>query len=206
MLLALLSAYVISLVALVSPGPDFAITVQSSVRHGFRAGVLTACGIACGNMIHVTYVNIGLGALIAHSVVAFNVMKLAAAAYLAWIGAKALRSRPAAPAAGEVAPAEGVADAQAFRRGLVANVLNPKAALFWLSYFTLVLDPHMPAAVLAAFIALQAVTIAAWFSFVALVMSRPAVRAKFLRLGHWFDRATGAVLIALGVKVALAQR
>jgi RhtB (resistance to homoserine/threonine) family protein len=206
MLLTLLSAYVISLVAMISPGPDFAITVQSSVRHGFRAGVLTACGIACGNMIHVAYVNIGLGALIAHSVVAFNVMKLAAAAYLAWIGAKALRSRPSASAGDEIVPAEGVPDAQALRRGLIANVLNPKAALFWLSYFTLVIDPHMPASVLLAFIALQAVTIVAWFSLVACVMSRPAVRQRFLRLGHWFDRATGAVLIALGIRVALAHR
>jgi threonine/homoserine/homoserine lactone efflux protein len=199
MLLTLLSAYAVFLVAVMSPGPDFAVTVQSSVRHGLRAGVLTACGIA--------YVSVGIGALIAHSIVAFNVMKFAAAAYLAWIGAKALRSRPQAAAEdADPVAAVPIADGAAFRRGAACAMLNPKAALFWLSFFTLVIDPHMPPALLCGFVAALIISVAAWFGVVALVMSRLAVRARFLRLGHWFDRATGAVLIALGVKVALAQR
>jgi RhtB (resistance to homoserine/threonine) family protein len=203
MLLTLLSAYAVFLVAVLSPGPDFAVTVRNSVRFGRRAGVLTAFGIACGNLVHIAYVGVGLGALIAHSVVAFSVMKFIAAAYLAWIGSRALCSKPYKA---DIAPPDTAPDTHSFRRGFVTSALNPKAALFWLSYFTVVLEPRMPAAVLSGFVALLVVSVAAWFSLVSCVMSRPAVREKFLRMGHWFDRATGAVLIALGVKVALTQR
>jgi RhtB (resistance to homoserine/threonine) family protein len=203
---ALLSAYIVAVIAMMSPGPDFAVTVQTSVRHGGRAGIFTALGIACGTLVHFAYINIGLGALIAHSVVAFNVMKFAAALYLGYIGFKALRSQPKRGGAEEnTARAEELSDARAFRRGFVTNALNPKAALFFLSYFTLVVDPNMPAMTLAGFVTLLAFTTAAWFSLVSWGFSRPRVREQFLRLGHWFDRTTGAILVALGVRVALAH-
>jgi threonine/homoserine/homoserine lactone efflux protein len=176
------------------------------VRHGWRAGVFTALGIAAGNTVHIAYVNIGLGALIAHSIVAFNVMKFIAAAYLAWIGFKALQSKPSAGNGAGARMRTSMADGKAFRRGLVTCLLNPKAALFWLSFFTLVIDPAMPADVLTAFCCVLIASIAAWFSMVAFFLSRAKVRAAFQRMGHWFDRATGAVLIALGVRVALAHR
>lgn len=204
MLFTLLSAYAVFLVAVMSPGPDFAITVQSSVRYGRRAGVLTALGITCGNFVQIALVNVGLGALLARSVMAFTVLKFVAAAYLAYIGFKALRSKPANP--DSAAPVEGVPDTQAFRRGFIANIANPKATLFWLSFFTLVVTPGMPPPVLWGFVGLLAVSVFAWFSLVSFIMSQPAVRRKFLRLGHWFDRATGAVLIALGLRVAFAHR
>lgn len=207
MLLPLFSAYTVFLIALASPGPDFAVTVQMSVRHGRRAGIFTALGIACGNLLHIVTVNIGLGAIIAHSIVAFSMMKYAAAAYLVYIGLKALRSTPYAAEKKETAGvAQMLPDTYAFRRGAVTAMLNPKAALFWLSYFALALDPRMPLPVLLGFVALLLATAAVWFSMVACFLSQARIREKFMRLGHWFDRATGIVLIALGVKVAFAQR
>ncbi len=206
MLLTLIPAYGLFLLAVMSPGPDFIMTVQNSVRHGVRAGVATALGIALANLIHITYVHIGIGALIAHSLLAFSILKLCAAAYLIYLGSKAIRSKPAAPQAAEASQAPTPAPRSALLQGFITNALNPKAAIFWLSYLTIVVDPVMPAPVLWGFVTLLLVSAFAWFSLVAYFLSRQKIRQQFLRCGHWFDRAMGAVLIALGIKVALAAR
>jgi RhtB (resistance to homoserine/threonine) family protein len=205
MLLSLLPAFLIFLVSLVSPGPDFAITLRNSVRYGWRAGVLTAVGIALALSIHLTYINIGLGALIANSIVAFNIMKYAAAAYLIYIGYKALRSKPYT-LDDNVIITDGVSGREAFWQGFVTNALNPKAAMFFLSLFTIVLQPNLPIPALIAFSASIMMSAFIWFSLVAFFFTRQPVRTAFLRTGHWFDRAMGGLLVALGIKVALSSR
>ncbi len=209
MLFTLMSAYGVFLLAVISPGPDFVITVQSSLRHGVRAGIWTALGIALANLIHIAYVHVGIGALIAHSLLAFTILKLLAAGYLIYLGVGALRSTPQgaeAMAQSLAQPGAASGSGSAFRQGFVTNALNPKAALFWLSYLTLVIDATMPTALLFGFISLLITTAFIWFSLVAYFLSRRTVRERFLRCGHWFDRVTGAVLVGLGIKVALSAR
>lgn len=207
MLLTLISAYGLFLLAVMSPGPDFVMTVQNSVRHGARAGVATALGIALANLIHIAYVHVGIGALIAHSLLAFSILKLAAAAYLIYLGAKALRSRAGATDINLATPgATTTSFAAAFGQGFITNALNPKAAIFWLSYLTIVIDPAMPGALLGGFIALLLVSAFVWFSLVAYFLTRQPIRQQFIRCGHWFDRVMGALLVGLGIKVALSAR
>lgn len=207
MFLTLIPAYGLFLLAVMSPGPDFIMTVQNSVRHGARAGMATAFGIALANLIHIAYVHIGIGALIAHSLLAFSILKLLAAAYLIYLGAKALCSRAGAA---DISLGDGKAQAaslpSAFGQGFITNALNPKAAIFWLSYLTIVVDPAMPTATLWGFIALLLVSAFVWFSLVAYFLTRQRIRQQFIRCGHWFDRAMGALLVGLGIKVALSAR
>lgn len=207
MLLTLIPAYGLFLLAVMSPGPDFIMTVQNSVRHGTRAGVATALGIALANLIHIAYVHVGIGALIAHSLLAFSLLKLLAAAYLIYLGYKALRSRAGTTdIVIDAATPRSTALRAAFGQGFVTNALNPKAAIFWLSYLTIVVDPAMPSAVLWGFIALLLLTAFVWFSLVAYCLTRQAIRQQFIRCGHWFDRVMGVLLVGLGIKVALAAR
>jgi RhtB (resistance to homoserine/threonine) family protein len=206
MFLTLVSAYVVFLLALMSPGPDFAVIVRNGVKYGSRAGMFTALGIALGNLFYTVLINIGIGALIAHSVVAFNVLKVFAAGYLIYIGVRAVRSQPYKVNDVGGAALDRLGDKAAFMQGLITNALNPKAAMFWLSYFSLVVDPKMPASVLWCFVAVLITSAFVWFSTVAWCLSREKVRRQFLRMGHWFDRVMGATLIALGVKVALGSR
>jgi len=207
MLLTLISAYGVFLLAVMSPGPDFVMVVRNSVRFNVRAGVGTALGISIANMVHIGYVQIGLGALIAHSIVAFNVLKLFAAAYLIYLGCKAIRSRPHTVTADEpVATQQQLTTRAAFMQGFITNALNPKAALFWLSFLSIVISPDMPQGLLFGFVVLMLVTAFGWFSAVAYFMSRSKIRAGFIRCGHWFDRVMGAVLVALGIKIALASK
>lgn len=201
-----LTVALIHLLAVASPGPDFAIVVRESVVGGRRAGTWTALGVGTGIFVHVGYSLLGIGLIVSQSILLFNALKWLAAAYLVYIGVKALRARPADPAALDAlaVPAERSARG-AFATGFVTNGLNPKATLFFLSLFTVVIDPHTPHWVQAGYGVYLALATAVWFCLVALLFSQPRVRAGFARLGHWFDRAMGAVLVALGIKLAFTQ-
>ncbi|MEO4046256.1 LysE family transporter [Pseudomonas sp. CAU 1711] len=201
-----LTVALIHLLAVASPGPDFAIVVRESVAHGRRAGIWTALGVGTGIFVHVAYSLLGIGLIVSQSIVLFNALKWLAAAYLFYIGIKALRARPAVAGALDVAvAAEARSPRGAFMTGFVTNGLNPKATLFFLSLFTVVIDPHTPLAVQAGYGLYLAFATASWFCLVALLFSQRRVRAGFARLGHWFDRLMGAVLVGLGVKLAFTE-
>lgn len=196
----------IHLLAVASPGPDFAIVVRESVAFGRRAGVFTALGVGAGIFVHVAYSLLGIGLIVSQSIVLFNALKWLAAAYLLYIGIKALRAKPAGPASAELSLEQAARSPRAaFVTGFVTNGLNPKATLFFLSLFTVVIDPHTPLAVQAGYGLYLALATALWFCLVAMLFSQPRVRAGFTRLGHWFDRLMGAVLIGLGVKLAFSE-
>ncbi|XXF07786.1 LysE family transporter [Pseudomonas sp. D1-3] len=196
----------IHLLAVASPGPDFAIVVRESVAHGRRAGVFCALGVGTGIFVHVAYSLLGIGLIVSQSIVLFNALKWLAAGYLLYIGFKALRARPAAPGPlQEQATAPARTPRGAFVTGFVTNGLNPKATLFFLSLFTVVINPHTPLLVQGGYGVYLAVATAVWFCLVAMLFSQQRVRDGFARLGHWFDRLMGAVLVALGVKLAFTE-
>ncbi|MEH6484153.1 MULTISPECIES: LysE family translocator [Pseudomonas] len=196
----------IHLLAVASPGPDFAIVVRESVGAGRRAGIFTALGVGCGIFVHVTYSLLGIGLIVSQSIVLFNALKWLAAAYLLYIGFKALRAKPAvANTSDSEQPRLERSPRAAFMTGFVTNGLNPKATLFFLSLFTVVINPHTPLLVQAGYGVYLAAATSVWFCLVAMLFSQQRVRAGFARLGHWFDRAMGVVLVGLGIKLALTE-
>ncbi|AWL00628.1 LysE family translocator [Stutzerimonas stutzeri] len=196
----------VHLLAVASPGPDFAVVVRESVAQGRRAGSWTALGVGCGIFVHVAYSLLGIGLIVSQSIVLFNLVKWLAAAYLVYLGWRALRARPMNLEAIDGANAPVARSAwRAFVIGFVTNGLNPKATLFFLSLFTVVISPDTPLLVQAGYGLYLAGATALWFLLVAWLFSRGRVRAGFARLGHWFDRLTGAVLIGLGARLALSE-
>jgi RhtB (resistance to homoserine/threonine) family protein len=196
----------IHLLAVASPGPDFAVVVRESVAHGRKAGTYTAMGVGTAIFLHVGYSLLGIGLIVSQSIVLFNALKWAAAAYLLYIGIKALRAKPASASNAPVNVTAGERTAKgAFVSGFVTNGLNPKATLFFLSLFTVVINPHTPLWVQAGYGVYLAVATGLWFCMVARLFSQERVRAGFARMGHWFDRAMGGVLVALGLKLALTE-
>ena len=201
-----LTVALIHLLAVASPGPDFAVVVRESVTHGRRAGMFTAFGVGTAIFVHVGYSLLGIGIIVSQSIVLFNALKWLAAAYLLYIGIKALRAKPADPAAVAASLPVGVRTARgAFTSGFVTNGLNPKATLFFLSLFTVVINPHTPLSIQAGYGVYLAVATGLWFCMVAMLFSHQRVRTGFARMGHWFDRTMGAVLVALGVKLAFTE-
>ena len=188
--------------AVASPGPDFAIILKQSISYGRRNALFASAGVGLGILVHVTYCLLGVALVISQSETLFNWLKYLAAAYLAFMAFQALQSSASKTSDENSAEALLVEPVmRSFIKGFLTNVLNPKATLFFLSLFTLVIDPSTPVIVQTSYGVYMAVATWVWFSGLSLVLSRFAVRHFFLRSGHWFDRAIGVVLLVLAVRV-----
>ncbi|MFL9826177.1 LysE family translocator [Rhodoplanes sp. SY1] len=200
-----LSLMAVFLVAAVTPGADFACVMRESVVHGRRAGVLAAVGVGSAILVHVGYTVLGIGLIVAHSVVAFTIVKWVGAAYLVWLGIKSFRApTPTLPDPGAHDPAARPAR-RSLAIGALTNLLNPKATLFFVSLFSTIVSPQTPLLFQLGYGLAMAVTLAVWFTIVAVFLTTGTARAAFARAGRWFNRATGLVLIGLGVRVALQR-
>lgn len=192
------------LLAVMSPGPDFAVVIRNSVGSGRTLGLMTAIGVGCAICLHVGYSLLGIGLIIAKSVWLFNLLKLLAAGYLIYVGIRALRAQPMVDTSSTLGSAPKTAG-RAFANGFITNGLNPKATLFFLSLFTVVISPQTPVMVQAGYGVYLALATAAWFCVVAVLFSHTRVRKAFVSMGHWFDRVMGAVLVGLGLHLALSE-
>jgi len=133
---------VITVLAVIAPGADFAMVVRGSYLHGRRTGLLAALGVAAGVLVHVTYTMLGVGLLIASSTFLFTVIKLAGAAYLVYIGVRTFRTRGEFTV--DLENRTGLTPFAALRTGFLTNVLNPKTTLFVVSTFAQVVSPGTP--------------------------------------------------------------
>ncbi|MBS0663728.1 MAG: LysE family transporter [Verrucomicrobia bacterium] len=193
------------LLAVASPGPDFAIVVRQSLAHGRRTAIWTSLGIGTGILLHVGYSVLGLGLLIRSSPWWFNVVKTAGAAYIAWLGLVSLQAKPAAnlDLGAEGGPRTPTTHG-AFMTGFLTNILNPKVTLFFISLFVMIVDPRTPKLIQAGYGIWMSLATMAWFTLVSLVFTRADVRRRFLSHGHWIDRALGVVFLAFAVSLAVA--
>ncbi len=199
----LIAVITITLLAVISPGPDFAMVTRNSLMLSRRAGVLTALGIGLGVLVHVTYTLVGVGLLIQQSLWLFNAIKLVGAMYLVYLGVKMLRTKSGgALAGGTIAP---LSDLAALRTGFLTNALNPKTTIFIVSLFMQVVRPDTPLAMQIAYGVFISVAHIAWFSLVGLCFSAGAVRDRLLAVRHWIDRVFGGLLVGFGVLLAFAR-
>lgn len=192
------------LFAVASPGPDFAVVARQSVAGGARAGLWTSAGVGAGILVHATYCVLGFALLLTRFPALFSAMRYLAAAYLLYLGARSFRASMRAAEGDAAAPPAADGPGRAFARGFLTNGLNPKATLFFLALFTVVVDASTPAAVQAFYGAYLALATFAWFGTLSLLLGRPAARGAMLRAGVWFDRGMGAVLVLLAARIALA--
>ncbi len=191
--------------AVMSPGPDFAIVTRQTLNYGRGAGLWTAWGIAFGILYHVAYGLFGLGWLLQRYPQMLDVLRLAGAAFLLYMGIGALRAKPRDEKAMSEAGGDKIDPRRHFGIGVMTNVLNPKATLSFTALFTAVIATHTPMPLRYALAGWFIISTALWFSFVALTLGHARVRGVLMRYGHWIDRVTGAILIALAIGLALAK-
>lgn len=190
----------------VTPGPDILYILGRSLSQGRRAGVISALGIGTGCLVHVLAAALGLSALMLALPGAYDAVRYAGAAYLVWLGVKALRSSAGALQVQAMAP---VSPRRIFWQGALTNALNPKVALFFLAFLPQFAAPERgPLApqllLLGAIFTVNGTLVCIGFALAA------------ARLGDWLkrrfgvtrllDRATGALFIALGLRLALWGR
>ncbi|KHK58053.1 lysine transporter LysE [Ralstonia sp. A12] len=203
----LLAVAVITVLAVISPGADFAMVTRNSLLHGRRAGVLCALGIALGVQVHVFYTMFGVGLLIAHAPALLQGIKLIGAAYLVWIGWKTLSAKALLPS--EASPNNALnqtlSTGAALRMGFLTNALNPKTTLFVVSTYTQVVDPSTPLVAQFGYGLFMSVAHAVWFALVAMVFASGALRRSLLARQRMVDRVIGVILIGLGLSLGLAR-
>lgn len=201
-----LTVAAVHLLAVASPGPDFAMVLRQSLVAGRKAAIWTSIGIGAGILVHVVYTLLGLGLVISQSIQLFNLIKYVGAAYLLFVGWKSLRAQPSENHALE----QGLAQrdypiSRALRIGFLTNALNPKATLFFLSLFSLIIKPDTPQVIQVSYGLYMSVATAVWFCGLSLVLTQQRVRQGFTRFGHWAERLMGVALIALGIKLAFVE-
>ncbi|MBM9510982.1 LysE family translocator [Desulfogranum marinum] len=196
---------IVHLLAAASPGPDFVMVSQQSLSNGRSSGILCSLGIACGLSVHIIYSALGLAAVIANSVSLLFVIKLLGGSYLMYLGIKGIRSQPKVLEQGEGSRIIYRSPLKTVGKGFLCNVLNPKAPIYFVSLFTIVLSPDIPLRFLAIYGVWIMLLQFLWFSLVALLLSSPPVSRRFNKCGHYVDRVFGGAMVALGLKVITSQ-
>ena len=191
----------------IAPGQDTLYILGRSIGQGRRIGVCSALGVSAGTLVHTVAAALGLTAILAASATAFLVVKLAGAAYLVWLGIRALM----APALVVPAPASSVraGAAKAFRQGLLTNVLNPKVALFFLAFLPQFVAPDS-AAKTSAFLVLGLTFVTTGTIWV-LILATAAAQVRGLltdrpRVQVWIARIMGSLFVFLGLRLAVSER
>lgn len=200
-----LTVFTVGMLAIMTPGPDFALTLRSSLVHSRQAGIYTAVGVGVGNSIHATYCLVGIGAVISQSILLFNLLKWIGAGYLVYLGVKSLTAKADTTSSQFRRSTQDLRFWAAFRIGLFGNLLNPKATLFFLALFTQIVQPTTPFAIQALYGFTVAVLSLIWFALVATVISQRSLKSRVLSVSHWIERVTGGALIFLGLRLATAE-
>ena len=202
MLVALLSFTVASVLIVLLPGPDSLVVVRGLVRGGRRGGVLTAAGVLCGLLVWVSATARGVSALLRASEIGYDVLKVAGACYLLWLGVRSLlslRSRH-----NDVAPVAVVESLRSgFWAGFLTDLLNPKVGVFFVSF----LPGFVPAGHSVGWITLGfglwfAVLTAVYFAVLVAVSTTVASWMSTARIRRRLDALTGLVLVGFGLRLA----
>ncbi|WP_299848071.1 LysE family translocator [uncultured Roseovarius sp.] len=188
------------------PGPATLLTIARATSSGTRAGLATGAGIAAGDLIHTFMAVVGISAIIATSALLFSVIKFLGAGYLVYLGLRAIfqKSHPD-PGAGHLA----ITPVKAFRQAILAEVLNPKTALFFLAFLPQFVHPEngmvlLQLSILGLVFVLMGLLSTVVFAFGAGGLGR------FLRRNptvlRWQGKVVGSIYCALGVRLALQER
>lgn len=199
----LIAVALFTVLAVISPGADFAMVTRSSYAQGRKAGLAAAIGIALGVQVHVLYTVLGIAVIISQSPVLFMAMKVVGAGYLIYLGYKSLTNTSRTCLDG-LAQDGQASTLQALRTGFLTNALNPKTMLFVVSAYTQVVQPGSPLALDFAYGAFMSFAHWLWFSLVAVFFSSAVLRKAMIERQVMVDRVIGVALIGLGVAVVAA--
>lgn len=199
--------FIASLLLNITPGNDMIYVASRSISQGTRAGYFSALGIFIGCFVHIFAAVFGLSVIIARSAYLFEIIKYAGAGYLAFIGIKMLLTRSIAGNDIKTLPPQS--HWKLLRQGVLTNALNPKVAIFFLSFLPQFVDPQSP------YLRLELLTLGLWFAVqgtlvlcvVCFLLGRTAHLIKQRPIFWlWQERITGLILVALGIRLALSSR
>lgn len=191
-----------------TPGNDTLFILTKSLGQGKKAGIISALGIGTGSIVHTILAAFGLSVIIAKSILVFNIIKYAGAAYLLYIGYKMLTDKRELNT-GDVTERKSVDYLKIYRAAIITNILNPKVALFFIAFLPQFIDPTLNNTIIPFLI--LGITFITTGMIWCLILATFA-SAIFIKLKHnkkvsgYISKICGLTLIALGVKVALTHK
>ncbi len=197
----------VSILINLSPGPDMIYTAARSLSQGIKAGVFSALGIFAGCLAHTTAAVFGLSKIIEESVLLFSIIKYAGAAYLIYLGLRSFLSRKKTKKEIDALPL--LTGQKIFFQGMLTNILNPKVAVFFLSFLPQFINPQ------SNYLKEQIAFLGLWFDVqgtIILIIVASAVGAfknmlqKNTAIWNWQAKITGLILIGLGVKMFFTKK
>jgi len=197
----------VSLLINLSPGPDMIYTAARSLSQGIKAGIFSALGIFVGCLFHTAAAVFGLSKIIEESVLLFSIIKYAGAAYLIYLGIRSILGRKKTKKEIDTLPI--LTSRKIFFQGMLTNILNPKVAIFFLSFLPQFINPE------STYLKEQIAFLGLWFDVqgaAALMVVACAVGAfknilqKNTTFWNWQEKITGLILLGLGVKMFFTKK
>lgn len=192
---------IVSLLAAVSPGPDFFIVLKNSLVYSRRNGLYTALGVCIALIAHLSYTIVGIGVVLAESPFIYSLIKYAGAGYLLFIGTKSVLSSSQEATLKLTKAPEEISASKSFMQGFLTNLLNPKCALFFISLFSQFISPESSSLQKLAYAAINWSVCAIWFTLLVYLVTTRALHEKLQRFRLLIDRIMGAALLFLGAKL-----
>lgn len=191
----------IGILAALSPGPDTFIVIKNSLSDGRKHGIFTALGVTSALVIHITYTILGFTILLNKWPVLYTIIQLLGSIYLLWLGFKSIQSRKNMENNQRFKKQEisNKSLMRGFKEGFLCNLLNPKAALFFLSIFSQFVGHNTAEWIRWALGGEVIFIIGVWFVVLSIVISINVFRSFYQKYTHWFDRILGAILIILAL-------
>lgn len=195
---------IISGLGMISPGPDFVLIVKNSLSYNRKLALFTCLGVIMAIFVHMSYCVAGIAVIITATPWLFNTLRYAGAAYLIWLGIKALLTKESTITyISKSTNKQLISTKTAFMQGFLCNLLNPKATLFFLAIFTQVLNANSSLSdklLVAWIIWVEAVF---WWPFVVFIFQTQAIQRRYFKAQFIIDKLLGVILTTLGIKVTL---
>lgn len=200
-----LTITIIAILGAISPGPDFIVVAKNALGCSRKAGCYTSFGIFSGIVFHASYCILGLAIVISQSLLLFGAIRYLGAAYLIYLGIKALFDKNKISGLNSLNAQQKISHWQAYRQGLLINVLNPKCILFMLSIFTVVIKPETPLLLQTLYGLTLAGITALWFCLLSFMLTHEKVYQKLIKAQQWISKVMGGCLLFFGIDLLLLR-
>ena len=196
------SVTIVHLLALISPGPDFIVACRNSIKYSRKIGLWTAVGFGIGVSIHISFAFFGLTWVVSQSDTLFTVLKYLGAAYLIFLGISSFFSGKLKINLKKNQKNQKIKWFTAIRIGVLTNIMNPKASLFFLSLFTIFVGPRVSLTVFTILVFILVSSTILWFSLVAIFLTHEKIQYWFIGYQKELNWLFGVILIIVGLQIA----
>ena len=188
------------LFAVASPGPDFALVIRQCFRYGKRSGIWTSLGISVGILFHVSLSLIGLGLLITYQPSIFNGLKILASLYILYLGVVSIFNKSILDL-DKKKKSSTTLYFRSFLSGLITNTLNPKAFLFFITVFTLVISTSTSQILQGIYGLYMALATFLWFAMISIIFTNKSMTSKYVYFLPWIERIMGFILVIISIQI-----